>query len=322
LSEFHVPVVRLCEITKHPNADSLSVTKVFDYPVVIRSDTFQTGDLAVYVPVDAVVPFDDPRWDFLQGHHRIKAKRLRGIFSMGLLTDADPSWEEGQQVGDLLGITKYEPPVQYAGGQAERDPGFIPVYTDMEGLRRYPDILQEGEEVVITEKLHGANARFVYYQDRLWVGSHTQIKRQDPNSPWWKAAEKLNLGEVLQEVPGLVFYGEVFGNVQDLKYGMPQGIDLRFFDAFSISEGKYLDWVTFEGVTAALGLPVVPILYRGPWGKHKALLDLAEGGTFITSGDHMREGFVVKPVRERWTEETGRVILKLVGEGYLLRKGG
>jgi RNA ligase (TIGR02306 family) len=320
MSEFQVRVVRLGELTKHPNADVLSVTRIADYPVICRTEDWRPGDLAVYVPIDSVVPADDPRWEFLAGHTRIRAKKLRGIFSMGLLTQPEPGWVEGQDVTEALGITKYEPPVHFSRGESEPDPGFIPVYTDIEGLRRHPDILQDGEEVVLTEKLHGANGRFVWHEGRLWVGSHTQIKREDPGVIWWKAAEQLDLANRLPNWPGIVLYGEVYGRVQDLRYGMAEGIALAFFDAYSIPAGRYLDYEDFVLVTNSLGLPRVPLIHRGPWSKE--LLGLAEGKTTVPGADHCREGFVVRPVVERWDDQVGRVVLKLIGEDYLLRKGG
>jgi hypothetical protein len=36
--------------------------------------------------------------------------------------------------------------------------------------------------------------------------------------------------------------------------------------------------------------------------------------------DHVREGFVVRPVRERYDPAVGRVILKLHGEGFHTRR--
>src|SRR5690349_13886397 len=88
IMELRVEVVRVEEVTKHDNADSLDIVKVFDYPVVARRGDFQPGDLAVYVPIDAVVPFTED-WAWLHGgfskHCRVQAKRLRGVFSMGLL---------------------------------------------------------------------------------------------------------------------------------------------------------------------------------------------------------------------------------------------
>jgi len=49
--------------------------------------------------------------------------------------------------------------------------------------------------------------------------------------------------------------------------------------------------------------------------------ELKEGRT--TFGDaHLREGIVIRPAEERRDPEIGRVILKHVGDGYLLRSGG
>ena len=183
MSEFHVQVVRVGEITKHPNADSLGLTKVFDYPVIVRLDDFKPGDLAVYVPVDSIVPNDDPQWAFLDGHNRVKAKKLRGILSMGLLTHADPSWVEGQDVCEAMRITKYEPPEPMTtGGEDEPDPGYMPCYTDIEGLRRYPDVLIPGEEVIISEKVHGC------------VQANTRISLPDGSR---KVISQINEGETV-----------------------------------------------------------------------------------------------------------------------------
>ena len=62
----------------------------------------------------------------------------------------------------------------------------------------------------------------------------------------------------------------------------------------------------------------VPLLYRGAWKLE--LVSLAEGKTTFPGANHVREGLVVKPVEERWDFTCGRVVLKYIGEGYLLRK--
>jgi len=325
VSEFHIRVIRVGKIDKHPNADSLSITHVADYPVIIRTGEVQEGGLAVYIPVDAVVPKDDPHWAFLDGHTRIRAKRLRGIFSMGLLSPIVPDGAaEGDDVREALGITKYEPPEPFQMGEDnEKDPGFLPVYTDIEGLRAHPDLLRVGEEVVLTEKIHGANGRAVFHEGRLWIGSHTSIKRMDPSNLWWKAALAYDLEAKLREVPGTAIYWEVYGQVQDLKYGVDvKGrVKIALFDALNVATRTYLDHDDFAALAARLGLPTVPILFRGPWDP--SLKSHAEGVTVIGNGANVREGFVVRPIKERFAESLGgRLILKMPGEGYLTRKGG
>ena len=324
MSEFHVQVIRVGEITKHPNADSLGLVKVFDYPVIVRLGDFQPGDLAVYVPVDSIVPGDDLQWAFLDGHLRIRARRLRGIFSMGLLTHADPSWIEGQDVCEVLRVTKYEPPEPMTtGGENEHDPGYMPVYTDIEGLRRWPDVLIPGEEVVLTEKIHGCCSRFVFRDGRLWCASHRNWKRQSPDSIWWKVAERYKLAEALATCQDVGFYGEVYGQVQDLKYGAGKNdLFVAFFDAMDIKTKRYLDYDDFRVMTGTLHLatavPLVPELYRGPWSPD--LRSYAEGPSTVPGAANVREGIVVRPVKERWDDRVGRVVLKLHGQGYLLRK--
>ena len=63
MSEFHVQVVQVGPVTKHPNADSLSCSEVDGYPVIFRTGDYVEGDRAVYVPVDAIVP------DGCKGHY-------------------------------------------------------------------------------------------------------------------------------------------------------------------------------------------------------------------------------------------------------------
>lgn len=319
MSEFSVEVVRLGRIDKHPNADTLSITQVFGgYPVIVRTGEFNEGDLAVYIPVDSIVP-DEERWAFLAGHRRIKAKRLRGIFSMGLLTAALPEWVESQNVQGELGITKYEPGIDVGmSTENEPDPGFLPVYTDIEGLRKHKGVLVEGEEVVCTEKIHGANGRWLFRDGRLWVGSHKCIKREDDANMWWNVARQYQLADILAQHEHIAIYGEVYGQVQDLKYGVT-GFALALFDALDTRSRRYFDADEFAAFAAQLGIPTVPVLYRGPW--HLPLMTtLGEGPTTLQAA-HVREGFVVRPIRER-VEHMGRVILKHIGEGYHLRKEG
>jgi RNA ligase (TIGR02306 family) len=318
MGEGRCEVVRIQGARKHENADTLSVASVYGYPVIFRTTDFAEGDLAVYVPVDSIVPATE-RWAFLGEHRRIRAKRLRGVFSMGLLTAAEPGMAEGEDVTDRLGITRYEPPEPLSvGGENEPCPVHLPVY-DIEGLRRWPDVLTPGEPVEITEKIHGANGRFVWHDGRLYVGSRTCIKRESETSIWWKAARQCHLADKLATHPDLVLYGEVYGQVQDLKYGVTAGVRLAVFDVFDLGSGRWFDVPDVVALCADIDVPCVPQLYVGPWDPALAAT-YCEGRSALA--DHVREGFVVKPLTTRYDDRIGRVILKRHGEGYLTRKGG
>lgn len=330
MSEHHIRVVRVGPVTPHPKADRLDITTVGGYPVCMARGSFKEGDLAVYVPVDAVVPATDPRWAFLEGHTRIRAKKLREVFSMGLLTDADPSWVEGQDVATELGITKYEPIVENPE-QDVADPGIAPVY-DIEGWRRYTDDIpvlfpDPAEEVVATEKLHGENARFAIHEGALMCGSHYNWKKESTSNAWWATARLYQLADKLSALPAdrpLVFFGEILGHVPDMNYGHSNGArGLAFYDIMEVKTRTYLPWDEVVAICTHLHLPLVPVLYRGRFDGLDPVT-LAEGKTTYprASGKHVREGFVVKPIVERRDMALGRVTLKMAGQGYHLRKNG
>lgn len=315
-SESTVRVVRLGAIIKHPNADTLSVTLVEGgYPAIIRTGEFAEGDLAVFVPIDSVVP-EDERWAFLGSDRRIRASRKRGVFSMGLLTAADPSWPQGFDAGEALHITKWEPP---EGSEFDDHGPTVPV-VDIEGLRAHQDVFIPGEEVWITEKLNGQTARFLHDGRRLHAGSAIRWKKLDSPVTWARIAERYDIERKLsQRCPDVVIYGEAYGSVGGMRYDAgPKGDNLALFDALDFRAQRWFGVDEFLGLAATLGLPVVPELYRGPWDPAIAKA-LAEGPTTL-GGGHVREGIVVKPIKERIDLRLKRVELKLHGEGYHLRK--
>lgn len=342
MSEFKVDVVTVGPIEKHPNADSLGITKVYDYPVIVKLGELKEGDTAVYIPVDAVVPDKEP-FKFLDGRMRIKAKKLRGVFSMGLLmpVTAFPALCGGLPPGDdtaeRLGITKYEPPdPANTGGECDRDTGIMPKYTDIQNVRRYSRVIPDDMEVVLTEKIHGANGRVCVTKELnpesgpeglLWnkisVGSHNTIKKPDSNNLWWKMVDKYELKYKLADYNDYVFYFEVYGWVQDLRYGHSQHEQsIAFFDIFDRKEGKYLDWDKSVEIFTKLGLPYPPVLYRGPWLLAKEHMYTYKSTRLVQDISHIMEGVVIRPVVESWDHKVGRLILKYITEDYLLRKGG
>lgn len=364
MSTFIVPVIRIEKLEKHPEADTLSITEAEGCPVICKTADFNVGDLAIYIPVEAVVPLSDPRFAFLSTKegkktHRIKAKKLRGIFSMGLLMPFTPperaavvatslGWDAdgapsrpltnrfqdwvGVDVAEELGITKYVEPestgknMRLGAARREKDSSTAPIY-DIESYRKYRKHFVAGEPVVVTEKIHGCNGRFVFRQGtgeegmRLFVGSRNFFTKETADNVWWTIARRHGLEEKLARYPNHVLYGEVYGQVQDLKYGTSMEDPLRFaaFDIYNTETGKYLDYAEFKRICAELELPTVPVLYEGPY-VPEIIEPLALGQSTIA--EQIKEGFVIKPVVERFNRNLGRVILKLVGEQYLLRKGG
>jgi len=315
IKEHTCDVVRI-KLENHPNADALSIVHVKDFQCVVKTSDWKDGELAVYIPPDSVVPNTKP-FDFLNGNTRIKARRLRGEWSMGLLVPAPDGAKVGDDYMEWMGITHYDPPIKShfstGGDNTNAPPGFIPKY-DVLNFRKYAQVFQDGEEVVVTEKIHGANTRFVCHNDQMFCGSRNNWKKEDPNNLWWKALNQNPALEAwLRRNQDYVVYGEIFGNVQSLKYGATNG--QIFFAVFDIMKNN--QWLDYDEAHE-IGKPLtwVPLVFRGPFNKEQ-ILEFAEGDSIWPEANHHAEGVVVKPVKERTERKIGRVQLKVVGNRYL-----
>lgn len=214
MSDFSVKVVKIVNpVQDHPNADRLSLIQIGGYTCISAklddgSHRYKQGDLVVYVPEGAVVPeyllkpgFWNEEKDkgILAGSKgdRVKALRLRNIFSQGILfpveydasgsailANSDSSYisvKNGDDVAEHLGIIKYEPPIPIAlSGEVTSIFGHTAKY-DFESIQTIPDLFDANEEVIVTEKLHGTNCQIGYVPDlnnsemffdgNLYVGS-------------------------------------------------------------------------------------------------------------------------------------------------------
>jgi RNA ligase (TIGR02306 family) len=387
LSDFNVEIVRVSCIEKHPNADKLDIVWLHGMPgkgipVIVRKGDFQINSPALFVPVDAIVPLSNPTFAFLatregQTVARVKAKKLRGVYSEGLLvpvsTDKyDLSYELGEQdrpgVIDpaLLGITKYVSPADLAEQhRAANQPKtkkerllreaatkIMPVY-GVDSGKRFPDAIPEGATVVVTEKIHGCNARYLYKDGRLYVGSHRTMRGvtrhrfveymlrlklrflraigrgqrtdlfESNGDVWWEIAEKYNLKEKLASLPNHVVYGEIYGKGLQKRGGVNFLYDasgehrFRVFDIFDTQTKTFLAYKEMREKCYELGLDTVPLVN---WGGHSPPSDYERwfgGSSYLCLAyPHIREGVVVRTDVDQ--RDPDRRILKFVSEAYKL----
>jgi RNA ligase (TIGR02306 family) len=336
----------------HPNADALELAQVGLYRAVVAKGAYRTGEAAVYIPEQSVLPPGLIEELGLTGRlaggraDRVKAVRLRGELSQGIvcrpkaLADVDlaRAAAEGTDFAELLGITKWVPPIPPTmNGEVESAPELLP-WVDIENIQRYPDIFAPGEPVVLTEKLHGSACLLTYVADegRVYVsskgfGAKSLALREDPRNLYWRAVRGHGVAEVAARLGERLgarrvgIFGEVYGaGVQDLSYGADGRRETLGFAAFDVSaevDGavRWLDAAELlEGE-----LPVVPRLFAGPYDIER-VLEFASGRETVSGrGLHLREGVVIRPAVERYSGVTGgRAIAKAVSPAYLTRKGG
>lgn len=371
MSKLIAEVSNIKEVKSHPNGDNLEICLIKGWEVITRKNQFILQQKCVYIPYDCVLPLslangpnDNPpgRLDVakycapvkdiggvLTGY-RVRAARLRGYKSFGIIMEIDPAWgdnpdwEVETDVADHFGIIKWEPPIRCLDGDCEKPNARFHQYTDIEKYQNCPTAIEEGEDVVFTEKAHGQNLRHGYILDAdetgnaawIWMaGSHT-IRRKDVQgrmSRFWESftdnAKALLTFLASEEFPwiqpknGIICFGELVGT-QDMMYGLKIGqYDVLYFDI--AINGQYLDPDVKANLFKKFGLKQVPILYRGPF-TEELLNQYTDGLTTICEPEKAgkfngREGIVITPVKERHSLSlNGRCVVKSVSCDYIGRK--
>jgi RNA ligase (TIGR02306 family) len=339
-------------VHEHPNADALELAQVGLYRAVVAKGQYRTGDTAVYIPEQSVLPAALIEELGLTGrlaggnHDRVKAVRLRGELSQGIVcrpealagVDLVRAAADGTDFAEVLGITKWVPPIPPTmSGEVESALELMP-WVDIENIQRYPDIFASGEPVVLTEKLHGSACLLTYVADegRVLVsskgfGAKSLALKEDPRNLYWRAVHGRGVPEVAARLAERLgarrvgLFGEVYGaGVQDLTYGADGRRDTLGYAVFDVSaeiDGE-VRWLDAAELLAG-ELPLVPRLFEGAYDIER-VLEFATGRETVSGRDlHLREGVVIRPVSERYSPVTGRrAIAKAVSPAYLTRKGG
>ena len=223
-----------------------------------------------YIPPDSIVDATRPEFMFLidqakgDGKVRIKAKKLRGVVSFGLMVPVpdETSWARTGPSASASSTTSRpwpsrrrsaRPRARSAATRRRTPPVYAPKY-DLDNFRRYSTLFEAGEPVVVTEKLDGANARFTCIDGVMHCGSRTRWVREfvdyshltvdfliaggcEPEKAeqvfanlttrpqkrniWWQALQNYSaIGDFCRANPGTVLYGEIYGDVNCIKYGL------------------------------------------------------------------------------------------------------
>lgn len=385
MATFQASVLRIDEVQPHPKADRLDIVRIKGYRSVVKRGAHRTGELVVYIPEQALLPpwllQEMGFWKTAENTgalagprgNRVHPLELRGVFSQGLVlggvetsegrlvlgqpfdgdTNITASFAEGEDAAEWLGITKYEVtvPAELAGSAFALELPLSPKF-DIDDIKAWPDAIAEGEEVVMTEKLHGtflcvgrvseadatAHGRTLAMSKGLADQGMAFIPDEVTPNVYLRAAEALPARVLDALVAHLVrerlaqpgepvwVMGEAFGpgTLQDLTYGIR---DVAFC-GFSIAVGyrsglRHLDFDDMKfAFDTVLCLPTAPLVYRGPFSATALAAATTGRESFSRRQLHIREGVVVVPVKDRRIPDLGRVALKSVSPDYLKRANG
>jgi RNA ligase (TIGR02306 family) len=354
-------VAKINEVKAIEGADNIEQAVIGGWNCIVKKGSHQAGQLVIVATTDAVIPIElSDKFgvtNYLRKGNRVRTVKLRGVYSECLVIPITPghkvNYSEGQDMMEKLGITKYEPPVkqiQLASGRKIkwRDNQNFHIYYKFPNLKNVAGMFTEEDEVQITRKIHGTNARYgivkkskLGFWDKVkkffriadeWIdyeyvyGSHNCEKGSDSQGfystdVWRTVAEAYGIKERLWNQvkkysaedlgSGLVLYGEIYGaGIQkNYEYGLT---DIKFAGFDITVNGKYLAPETTHLVTSCeLELSHVEVLYEGKWNQE--IQDKYTFNNFIEGTKVPHEGIVIKHISgER------QKVAKVINPDYLI----
>jgi RNA ligase (TIGR02306 family) len=316
-------------------ADAILLAKVLGWELVVKKTEFQVGDRCVYFEIDSVLPI--AQWnDHLRKEPnkplRIKTIRLRGALSQGLAMPMSiiptGEYEVGQDVTELVGVTKYEPvvPAHLSGMAKGNFPAFLHK-TDETRLQSEPRVLDEaiskGLVLVGTLKMDGTSFTAYRRDDEFGVCSRNLDLKETEDNAHWRMARKLKLEEILRSEPrNLSIQGEICGpSIQANRLGLSES-KLYLFNLFDIDAGKYLSHNELSAFAEKHMLNMVPTVYRLDFGgvvgprDVNHLLDIANNLNYDNGTP--AEGIVWRSACETYSDVLkGRLSFKTISNRFL-----
>lgn len=325
-------VQRITALDPIEGADAIECASVLGWKVVVKKGEHQVGDLALYLEIDSVPP-DAEQYRFLwknadmrPNNFRIKTIKLRGQISQGILfplnmLDDHAFVQEGDDVTDVLQVTKYEPPLPNGGTNIEGQFFDGVTKTDeervqsAEGAKRLARL--RGRPYYITEKQDGSSMTVAVHDGIPKVASRNYRLADLPDSAYWNAARRGGLLDWVRTYPEWAFQGELVGpGIQNNRLGLKEH-ECRIFNIYDRDEGRFLSLSEMIDVTSGLAVSLVPIVEVGFLFNYtqEQLLTLAEGKYAGTTNE--REGIVIRSN----DGDLDRVSFKAISNRYLLKGG-
>lgn len=365
-SGYKVPYTKILEINPHNNAERLEVATVYGFQVIVQKGKFKPGDQVIYIPIDSVITpqletiLFGPDSKIKLNKSRVRQIRIRGLASQGMLISPDevvsivnPKYfTDEQDLGAILGVTKYEPPVREArantgpkGRSTKKNPHpLFHKYNGLGNIKWFPNMFKDGSEVVIQEKLHGTNARasvlpfiantFVkrikaalrlapvtencYGSNNVEISAASSYKGFYGEDVYGKVFKNMDIFSKLKL--GESVFGEIVG--PGIQKGYTYGLTEHMFVLFDVKvieadgQQKWLSPDEVEAFAKERGFTLVPILYKGPYNKDMSYALTKGKSEFNDKSEKVREGIVIKSA-QNYSIEGNKQALKWVSEDYL-----
>lgn len=274
-------IQRIVAVEKHSNADLLDIAQVINYKVVVKRDQWKTGDLCVFIEPDSLLPQLPWSVFYRSKSSRVKAIKLRGEWSFGIIESfanvgyAGPV-EEGLDITEAMGVIKYEAP-QPQDLQASGPFGFGIPRTDeskWSGIRDLPygepcdvSLKIDGQSFSSFVKLNGSDPIEEGIGGRSFLYQLDCINNYTQNQANYDVLNKLNYF-CRQNKISLCIRGESYGKGIQKSAINPHSkmsLGLAFYSTWLIDERRYArkgDPYYIFDIVPKMGLPTVPIIEK------------------------------------------------------------
>ena len=330
----------ISDIQPIEGADMIELSIVDGWKVVVAKNVgHKVGDMVIYCEIDSFLPIKD-EFEFLRKTSykkmsdgmegfRLKTIKMRGQVSQGLILPmsvveyTNVQFEVGMDVTNLLGITKYEPPIPAElSGKVK---GLFPSFLRKTDEERVQNLTKEYEEwrhqskhqFYVTEKLDGSSATYYIKDGEFGVCSRNLELLETERNTFWNVARDLKLEEKLREFGrNLCIQGELIGEgIQGNPYKI-KGHTVRFFNVFDIDSRTYYGLPMFLATMQhKLKLETVPLLTNLTMELPQTIdecLAFAEGKSQLNSNAE-REGVVIRSM-------DGTISFKAISNKFLLEE--
>ena len=325
------------DIEPIPDAEFIETATINNWKIVVaKKDGFKVGDKVIYCEIDSFLPIRE-EFEFLrkssfkrmgeQEGFRLKTIKLKGQVSQGLILPLnifEGEFNEGDDVTELMGIIKYEPPIDSSlSGIAKGDfPSYIEK-TDEERIQNMTKSYQmfRDKSFYATEKLDGTSATF-FVKDGVFGVCSRNLELKEPNNgdtlnTYWKIAKENNLEEQLvsyyrETNINIAIQGEIIGfGIQKNNYKLNKQ-ELYIFNVFDIDNFRKLGIEDIKYFSQIFNLKTVPIIkeFNG-LPTIDELIKIADGQSLLNPNSR-REGLVFRTF-------DNEISFKVISNNYLLK---
>ncbi len=319
------------EVNAIAGADNIERITIDGWDCVAKKDQFKPGELCIYFEIDSFLPIK-PEFEFLrrtsyrkmndQEGFRLKTIKFRGVLSQGLalpisILKENSGYRIGDDVTDILGVIKYEPPIpaELQGIAKGPFPSFI-CKTDQERVQNiWEDIKDNTESFEMTMKLDGSSCTYYLHNGNFGVCSRNLEIIESETNTLWKIAREKKIEELLRAYnQNIALQGEIIGEGVQKNPEKIRGQDFYLFDIWCINERRYFPPSKRREIHAQFFNQInhVPILHYACYlNAFPTLEDILKAAEGISLNSPIREGIVFR------SNESG-LTFKAISNQYLL----